>query len=214
MRHLALVFLLVLPHTAFADDDPDSRPSWEGGVGFRAPAMMHVGAWRALNLGIGGIVALRLDRLALNAEGDLLALWPASWHDGSVGTGVQGSEQRLGVNARWSFARSRGEWSHHRGIDERGTAEAYVETGLGLERIAIDTAPAYTRRDVQVGLGALFEAHDKGRMNLDLVTFYAFHLILADGEPTPGDTLARVAQPPSTTRDIGLSFDFGVLFGG
>jgi hypothetical protein len=214
MNRLALA-LLLLPHAAVADDDPDTRPTWEGGVGLRAPAMMHVGAWRALNLGIGGIVALRLDRLALLAEGDVMALWPASWHDGSVASDVHGSEQRIGISARWSFARHWGEWTHSRGIGERGSAEAYLDVGVGLERVSIDDAPAHARRDAQVGIGLLFGARETGRLKLHLVTFYAIHLIFADAEPTPGDTISRSVEPPSSSfGDIGVSFDLGLLFGG
>ena len=218
MKTAVALALCTLAATARADD-PDDHPMRELGIGLHAPSMMHVGAWRALDLGFAALAGVKLDRVAVLAEGDLRALWPARWSHGEViapGTqqDVEGSEQRLGVLARVVVLRHRGAWSSRGGLSERGSHELYLDAGLGLERLAIDGEPARSRPDLQLGAGYLMGAREAGRMQFHLFGFYALHVTVAGGVPTPTGVSSRAIAPAvSAPYDVGVSFDFGLLFG-
>ena len=206
----ALVVLLALARPVFADDELEARPQWDAALGTRS-GVMHVGDWRAMDIGFEGYLGVRFDRFELLAEGDLAALWPANWSRGEVlvteNHAVSGSMQRLGVDLRYSFLRQIGSWTKHH---ERLVNHLYVEAGLGDQRVAIDGLPSYGRRDVELGLGYLMFARMRGGGHL--AGQYAIRASWADGAATPG-TLHYMPAAPGTRRDFGVIFELAVAFG-
>jgi hypothetical protein len=197
----ALILLAALTSTAHADQ--------EGEMTLRG-GMMEVGRWAPMELGVDGRYGLRFGALALEADVELGGLFAATWIHGSIRTGpdayVSGSLMRLGATARYSLARSIGV-PDKRG--ERMDHHLFVEASVGEERVSADGMGAFDRPDYGIGVGYLMwgQLGDK-----HLAGVYGLHLRIAPALNTPN--LVPMTLGETGARDIGVSFDFGLLFGG
>ncbi len=216
MKHaVAVAFAIAAsfgPRVARADDDPDRRPTWEGAFGI-AMGTMQVGKWNPIDIGFEARGGIRWDRFALLGELDYTALWPASWRHGTIDVDanneISGSMLRGALVARYSFAKYVGAW--HK--DQRLTNAFYVEGELGEQYVAADQISSFGRHDLALGIGYLMDAR-LGRRSGRMVGFYAFHVIWAPSANTPDATKDGPGFPGAGARDIGITFDFGLAFGG
>jgi hypothetical protein len=217
------------------DDDRDQRPRWELGLGVHGIAMAQIGRWNALAMGFEGLAGVRVGRVAILAEGQLMALWPATWARGTIALPgvdaegepryVEGSMQRIALDARISLVRAVGRWSHRRALEQLAVHDLFVEAGVGREWAQLDRGVSFSRPDVTLGIGGSMGARMRYRDPLRRHTrggyfsgYYIVRVLVAPGVPTPGgDLAARCASAcggAPGALDIGVSFDFGLAFGG
>jgi hypothetical protein len=212
MKRIALA-LLALTGSARADDDPDERANWETGLGIHAPAVMQVGRWNAMNLAFTPVAGVRFERLAILGEIDLGTLWSANWTHGSIHTGpnefLGGSLLRIALDVRYAFATYVGTWNKYR---QRVSHQFYVDGAIGEQRVSVDGEPTTARHDFALGIGYI--THIRLGRDHHFGSFYALHGTWAPGLATPDPFMTCPSCPRAGGRDIGWSFDFGLLFGG
>jgi hypothetical protein len=210
MKMLACFVALAMAKVAVAEPvaDPEPAVGLVTGLVVQAPANLHVGSWNALDIGFAGMLGLRYRRLTLAAEGEAMTLWPADWAGGAENSNVEGSMQRLGLDARVAV------------ISHDG-AGVYLAVSPGVERIHVYGEDAYTRRDLAFGIG-IGGSGRGGRRTLRFGGFIELRATFATGEPTPPavdavDTTARCSAacvaPASHGIDAGVAFRIGLLFG-
>jgi hypothetical protein len=131
---------------------PDPSLRWELGV---SPSFGAVWAQQAHGAFGGHVEAgIVTGRLQLVGEAELFALDPACWQNVPCGPGTEGGDEtRVGIDARWSFIQQRALHGVHGRHLRWERLDAWVEVGIGAERIAIADTPTLARPDVGVGLG-------------------------------------------------------------
>jgi hypothetical protein len=194
--------------------DPDSRTTWEGAVGLRS-GFAQVGRWNPMNLGFQGTFGLRADRLALLVEGDVGFLVGATWSRGDIATGpnedLGGALLRAALVARYSFSKHVGTWTKR---GERMSHHLYVEAGVGEEVVSVSGFDSAVRPDLSLGIGYLMWGR-LGRQAGHIAGYYAFHATFAPALATPDPFMdCRSCLSETGGHDIGVTFDFGLAFGG
>jgi hypothetical protein len=219
MNRLALVAVIVIAAggVARADDDESMSPKWETGVGLRSLGMMEVGLWKPIDLGFEVLAGVRFDRFTVLVEGSYDALWPASWTHGSIDINsndeVSGSMMRVALVGRYMFARYLGDWGKH---EQRGLNGFFVDTAVGEERISIGGESAFSRPDFTLGLGAYNGVEFDKEKRTRFAAYYSFDVTWAPAAATPQIACFGTcpSYPGTGQRDIGWTFNLGVLFGG
>jgi hypothetical protein len=210
-------FVAALAGVARADDDESLSPKWEADIGFRAPGMLEVGLWKPIDLGFEALGGVRFGRLTMLVEGSYDALWPAGWTHGSIDINsndeVSGSMLRVALVGRYMFARYLGDWGKH---EERSLNGFFVDTAVGEERIRIDGAAAFSRPDFTLGLGVSNGVEFDKQKRTRFAAYYSFDVTWAPAAATPQIACFGTcpSYPGTGQRDIGWTFNLGVLFGG
>jgi hypothetical protein len=194
--------------------DPDARTTWEGAVGLRS-GFAQVGRWNPMNLGFQATYGLRADRLALLVEGDAGFLVGATWPRGDITTGpnadLGGSLLRGALVARYSFSKHVGAWTKR---GERMSHHLYVEAGVGEELVSVSGFDSAARPDLSLGIGYLMWGR-LGRSGGHVAGYYVVHASFAPALATPDPFMdCRSCLTETGGHDVGVAFDFGLVFGG
>jgi hypothetical protein len=210
-----------VPARAQSDDDESGEHDrwrdlrFEGDVGFLVGGM-SVGPIDGFAGGAFAAGGVRRDRLALLGEYDLLSVGQspdASSSDPSMPAPdpIRGYMQRFGADARYSVA-------SFGGGDVGIRGDIWLEAGLGGEVIQWYGGGKLHRGDLDLGFGgqATFKLGSDSHPRY-LGFHYAVKGLLAKAPPRKDDfpTCAGPCDEPTppVPYDVGIFFNFGVVFG-